>query len=270
MDSAAIYRAEVVHTRTGRVRHRLRHSVFYLYLDLDRLEAAARGTRLFSVNAFNLLSFFDRDHGTRDGRPVKAWVEEHLRRAGLYDPEGRICLLALPRLLGYVFNPLSVYYCFDRSGTLVAVLHEVRNTFGELHGYLLPATPGPDGTVRQAIPKGFHVSPFIEMSASYRFRLAPPGEQLDFRISESVADGSGLTALLRGRRRPFTDRELLAAMLSMPFMTLKVMAAIHWHAARLWLKGATFHAKPRRPAEDVTLQAPSAPHPEGTANRIAG
>lgn len=270
MDRPAIYRAEVLHTRTGRVRHRLRHSVFYLYLDLDRLEDDARKTRLFSVNRFNLLSFFDRDHGTRDGRPVKAWVERQLRRAGLFDPHGRIFLLTLPRLLGYVFNPLSVYYCFDRSEKLIAVLHEVRNTFGELHGYLLPAVPGADGVVRQTARKNFHVSPFIEMSALYRFRLTPPGEELDFRISESVADGSGLTALLRGRRRPFTDRELLAAVLSMPFMTLKVMTAIHWHAVRLWLKGASFHAKPKRPADDVTLEPPPERGPQTVVNRPAG
>ena len=270
MDSPSIYRSEVVHTRTGRVQYRLRHSVFYLYLDLDRLEDTARGTRLFSINSFNLLSFFDLDHGTRDGRPIKAWVEEQLRRAGLFDPEGRICLLTLPRLLGYVFNPLSVYYCFDRSETLIAVLHEVRNTFGEMHGYLLPALPGSDGIVRQTIPKSFYVSPFIQMSACYRFRLTLPGETLDFRISESVADGSGLTALLRGRRRPFTDREILAAVLPMPFMTLKVMVAIHWHALRLWLKGATLHTKPRQPAEDVTLQPPPVHRPDSAANRPIG
>ena len=270
MASPAIYRAEVVHTRTGRVRHRLRHSVFYLYLDLDRLEETARGTRLFSVNRFNLLSFFDQDHGARDGRPVKAWVEAQLKGAGLFDAQGRIFLLTLPRLLGYVFNPLSVYYCFDRSGKLIAVLHEVRNTFGELHGYLLPAIPGKDGIVRQSVAKGFHVSPFIDMSACYRFRLVPPGEELDFRISESVADGSGLMALLRGRRRPFTDGELLASVLAMPFMTLKVTAAIHWHAARLWLKGARFRAKPKRPADAVTRQSPPAKGPEPAANRPTG
>jgi DUF1365 family protein len=270
MDEAAIYRAEVIHTRTGRVRHRLRHTVFYLYLDLDRLGETADATRLFSVNRFNLLSFFDRDYGARDGRPVKAWVEGHLRRAGLYDPKGKIFLLTLPRLLGYAFNPLSVYYCFDRAGNLSAVLHEVRNTFGELHGYLLPARPGADGIVRQTARKAFHVSPFIEMSARYHFRLTPPGEELDFRIVESVADGSRLTAVLRGRRRAFTDREVVAAVLSMPLMTLKVIAAIHWHAVRLWLKGAAFHRKPAPTADDVTLDARPVPVSEPAANRHAG
>ncbi len=255
MPSASIYRAEVVHARSGPVRHRLRHAVFYLYLDLDRVEETAGRSRLFSCNHFNLLSFFDRDHGARDGRPVKAWVEEELERAGLHDPKGRIFLLTLPRILGYVFNPLSIYYCFDRRDRLAAVLYEVRNTFGELHGYLLPASPGADGAVRQETPKRFHVSPFLGMTARYSFRVAPPGEVLDVRIRESAAGGAGLTALLRGRRRPFNDRELLAAVLSMPFMTLKVMAAIHWHAARLWLKGARFHAKPEAPADLVSADA---------------
>ncbi|MDX1484194.1 MAG: DUF1365 domain-containing protein [Alphaproteobacteria bacterium] len=255
MPSSAIYRTEVIHARTGDVRHRLRHSVFYLYLDLGKLDEAAVKTRLFSVNRFNLLSFFDRDHGARDGTPVKAWVEDQLKRAGLFDPEGRICLLTLPRLLGYVFNPLSVYYCFDRNGALIAVLHEVRNTFGELHGYLLPAHVGDDGIVRQSTDKRFHVSPFIDMAALYQFRLMVPDERLDFRVCERSAAGAGLKALMRGTRRPLTDRELLAAVLSMPLMTVKVIAAIHWHALRLWLKGAPLHAKPRRPADDVTLEA---------------
>lgn len=255
MPSPALYRTEVIHARSGDVRHRLRHSVFYLYLDLARLEETAARTRLFSVNRFNLLSFYDRDHGARDGSPVKAWVEGQLRHAGLFDPEGRICLLTLPRLLGYVFNPLSVYYCFDRDDKLIAVLHEVRNTFGELHGYLLPARVGKDGIVRQTAAKRFHVSPFIDMAARYRFRLNVPGERLDFRISERSLGGAALKALMRGRRRTFTDNELFAAVLSMPLMTLKVIAAIHWHAIRLWLKGAPFYAKPRRPAGDVTAEA---------------
>jgi DUF1365 family protein len=165
MPEGAIYRAQVTHTRAGKVRHRFRHSVFYLYLDLHVLDDFADRSRLFSHNRFNLLSFFDRDHGCRDGRPVRGWVEDQLKRAGLFDAEGRICLLTLPRMFGYAFNPLSVYYCFDRDDKLTAVLHEVRNTFGELHGYLLPAHPSPQGLVRQETAKGFYVSPFIQSHA---------------------------------------------------------------------------------------------------------
>jgi DUF1365 family protein len=253
MDDAALYRAEVTHARSGRIRHRLRHSVFYLYLDLDRLERTARRCRFFSCNRFNLVSFYDRDHGSRDGRPVREWINDQLDRAGLHDPRGRVFLLTLPRILGFVFNPLSVYYCFDRNERLIAVLYEVRNTFGELHGYLLPARPSLAGVVQQETDKRFHVSPFIGMKARYRFRLNIPGERLTLGIAETIADGGGLTACLVGRRRPFGDAQLLRALVAMPLMTLKVVAAIHLHAVRLWLRGARFYRKPPVPYELVTF-----------------
>ncbi len=253
MNDAALYRAEVTHARFGRVRHKLRHSVFYLYLDLARLDQVAQTCRFFSYNRFNLISFFDGDHGALDGQPAKAWVEGYLKRAGLYDPQGRIFLLALPRVLGYVFNPLSVYYCFDRDGQLRAVMHEVRNTFGELHGYLLPAVATAEGVVHQEADKHFYVSPFMAMKARYRFRLNLPGKKLILGIRESGADGTGLAACLVGARRSLDDWQILGAVLAMPLMTLKVISSIHLHAVRLWLKGATFHRKPPAPDEAVTL-----------------
>lgn len=259
MPEQAIYRAEVTHARSGAVRHRLRHEVFYLYVDLDRLPDMDRRLRVFSHNRFNLLGLYDRDHGPRDGRALKPWVEEHLKRAGLYDPGGRICLLSLPRILGYAFNPLSVYYCYDSAGALIAVLHEVRNTFGEMHAYLLPAHPDAGGVVHQETAKQFHVSPFIAMAARYRFRLTVPGARLTLGIRETMDDGSTLTAILAGHRVPLTDRALLRAVGAMPWMTVKVIAAIHWHGARLWLKGARYHRKPPPPEETVTVDAAHAP-----------
>ena len=253
MADSAIYRAEVTHTRSGPIRHRLRHSVFYLYLDLNKLDDVAGQSRIFSHNRFNLLSFFDSDHGDRDGKPIGVWIDAQLKRADLFDPEGHIYLLTLPRILGYAFNPLSVYYCFDRHNHLIAVLHEVRNTFGELHGYLLRAQPSPEGRVRQETAKRFHVSPFLGMTAHYWFRLNVPAEVLTVGIRETTEEGVGLMAFLRGHRRPLTDWELLRAVIAMPLMTIKVMASIHIHAVRLWLKGATFHRKPPAPQQTVTI-----------------
>ncbi len=261
MPEPALYRAEVTHARAGAVRHRLRHSVFYLFLELGRLEETSQRLRLFSYNRFNLLSFFDRDHGARDGGRIGGWIEEQLRHAGLWDPEGRIFLLTLPRILGYVFNPLSVYYCFDRDDRLVAVLHEVRNTFGELHGYLIPAQADAAGVIRQQAAKRFHVSPFIDMAGQYRFRLTIPGDALSLGIRETTAAGIGLTACLRGRRHPLTDGQLARALLAMPLMTFKVMAAIHLHALGLWLKGARFHRKPPPPRDSVSVGAMPAAGP---------
>jgi DUF1365 family protein len=222
MHDPAIYRAEVTHTRTGPIRHRLRHSVFYLYLDLYKLDDFARRSRIFSRNHFNLLSFFDRDHGCRDGRPIAVWVETQLKHAGFFDPQGRIFLLTLPRILGYVFNP------------------------------------SPQGLVHQETAKRFYVSPFMGMDALYRFRLNIPAEVLMIGIRATTVEGIGLAAFLRGRQRPLTDWELLRAVFAMPFMTVNVIASIHIHAMRLWLKGAIFHRKPPAPRQTVTID-PSEP-----------
>lgn len=253
---SGLYMGRVVHVRHKPVRHRLVHRVFFLLLDLDRLDDLDRGLRLFTHDRAGLLSFHQCDHGPRDGSSLKAWVESHLIEAGLHDPEGRIMIACFPRLWGYVFNPLSVYYCFDSKGHLTAALHEVRNTFGELHGYLLPVKQdnGARGChIRQEIAKDFHVSPFIPMAASYVFRLNRPGKRLTLSIEDHFDGGIGLTALLMGRREPLTDRALASAVTRHPLMTVKVIAAIHWHALRLWLKGVPFFRKPPAPDRTVTI-----------------
>jgi DUF1365 family protein len=228
-----------MHVRHRPVRHRFTYRVFFLLLDLDKLDTLAGRLSLFSHNRFGLLSLHDSDHGPRDGTPLKPWIEEQLRAAGRYDPEGKVFLACFPRMWGYVFNPLSVYYCYDRHGDLTAVLHEVRNTFGELHGYLLPVSQsgGTDGvTVRQFVAKDFYVSPFIPMVARYHFRLNRPGTRVILGIQAHFDGDLGLSAVLTGRRRPLGDRTLAAAVAAHPLMTLKVIAAIHWQALRLWLK----------------------------------
>jgi DUF1365 family protein len=167
-----------------------------------------------------------------------------------------IRLLCLPRLFGYVFNPLSIYFCADAAGRLRAILYEVKNTFGQQHCYLLPvATDHPaDRPVSQTVAKNFYVSPFIEMGATYRFRIRPPDGRLAIAIAENVAEGRQLVATQTGRRAAFTDGNLLRALLLFPLITLTVMAAIHWQALLLWLKGARYHSRPAPPVHDVTLQ----------------
>lgn len=256
---SALYVGRVMHTRHRPVRHRLAYRVFFLLLDLDRIDALAARLRLFAHNRFGVLGFSDRDHGGRDGGAIKPWVEDALRGAGMHDPQGRIYVACFPRMWGYVFNPLSVFYCYDRHGILRAVLYEVRNTFGEMHGYLLPVPDGAGsgpGAFRQSVDKVFHVSPFIPMTARYDFRLTLPGEKLSVAINDSFDGGLGLSAVLIGRRRALTDRALAAAVAAHPLMMLKVVAAIHWHALRLWLKGVRVQRKPAPPPVDITVGAP--------------
>lgn len=259
--SAALYTGRVVHKRVRPVAHELDYRVFSLFLDIDDIDGDVAKSRLLARNRFAPLAFHDRDHGPRDGGPLRPWVEAKLREKGLDLGGGPIRLLCFPRMWGYVFNPLSVYFCYDPNGALRAVLYEVSNTFGEWHGYLLPVAAGtsadgppPDGPpFEQEADKVFHVSPFLPVEGRYRFRLRPPGEGLSMLIR--FIDGNGqdvLTASHTGQRKPLTAGSLLSALLAHPFMTWKVIAAIHWEALRLWLKGVAVFPKPARPESDVT------------------
>lgn len=245
-DGACLYVGRVMHLRLRPVRHRFAYRVFSLLLDLDRIDAALGGLRWLSYNRFNLLSFHDRDHGPRDGRPLRPWAAAELARAGLDLGGGPIRLLCFPRVLGYVFNPLSVYFCHHADGRLGAVIHQVHNTFGEQHCYVLPVDPAraPGTPVHQSCAKAFYVSPFIGMTACYRFRLHEPDARLSLSIREQVPEGELLVASLTGRRVALSDRALLRAFATHPLMTLKVIGAIHWEALRLWRKGVPCYRRP--------------------------
>lgn len=246
-----LYRTEVMHRRLFPVRYRFVYPVFSLLLDLDALDGLP--SRLLSVGRFNLLSFHPRDHGPRDGSPLKPWIERLLGARGIDLAGGRVQLLCFPRILGYGFNPLSLWYCHHADGTLRAVLAEVSNTFGEHHCYLLTEDGRTeDRPLRADAPKCFHVSPLIGMEARYRFSLAPPGERLAVVIREYQDGRLMLVATQTGRGEPLNDRALLRALARTPLMTFKVMWAIHWQALRIWLKGAPFHTKPEPPHQEVT------------------
>ena len=245
MAGEALYLGRVMHARLRPFRHRFAYRVFTCLFDVDALPALGRRMRLFSHNRFNLFSFHDRDHGARDGSALRPWVEARLAEAGIELAGGAIRLLCFPRLLGYVFNPLSIFFCHAPDGRLAAIVYEVKNTFGDQHCYVLAVGAGDDGApVVQRTDKIFYVSPFIEMDCTYRFRLNAPDERLAVLIRQTDPKGELLVATLTGTRRPLDDRQLLGAFLRHPLMTLKVIAAIHWEALRLWLKGARLVPRP--------------------------
>jgi DUF1365 family protein len=234
---SAIYRGPVVHERVRPKRHRLRYNVFMLLLDLDELPELDRQYPLFGYNRRAPLAFLDRDHGPTTGDPLRPWVEDRLREAGLTPDGGAIRLLCYPRIFGYVFNPISVYFCYRRDGALAAVLYEVCNTFRERHTYVIPVDRSDRAVLRQSCEKSLYVSPFIGMDAVYHFRIVPPGDGVNVVIRQDDDDGLLLAASFRGERTPLTLRALAGCLFRFPMMTLKIMAAIHWEAMLLWLKG---------------------------------
>jgi uncharacterized protein len=237
---AALYFGEVMHARLKPIGHRFSYRVMSLLIDLDQLEAADRRSLLFGVNRAALYSFHERDHGARDGSSLRDYAKRCAARHDVDLTGGRVRLLCYPRLLGYTFNPLSVYFCDRADGTLAFMIYEVRNTFGEIHAYALPVRPGEitKAGLRQQHEKLFYVSPFIEMAMRYHFRVLPPGERVKLRILETDGHEPLLAATFSGSRRALTTSALLRAFISLPLVTLKIVAAIHWEAMRLWLKGA--------------------------------
>lgn len=241
-----LYEGVVVHRRLRPVRHHFRYRVFSLLLDLDELPEIARRSRLLRIERPGILSFRAVDHGARDGAPLAPWARAHFAAAGIADV-ARIELLCFPRLWGFVFNPLSVYFAYDVNDELTGILYEVKNTFGGQHAYVLPAGPAArgaaDGRIRHGADKSFYVSPFIDMAASYHFALRPPADTLELVIRETDQNGLFFTASQTGVRRPLADRDLAACLLRNLAMTFKVIGGIHVEALRLWLKGAPYHAK---------------------------
>ena len=252
---SALYAGVVGHKRLTPFRHAFRYRVYSLYVDLDALPTLHRRLRLFSYNRPNLFSFHDRDHGPRDGSGLRPWIDAQLARAGVDLTGGRVMLLCFPRVLGYVFNPLSVWFCFHADGGLRAILYEVRNTFGESHCYLMPlgTEAADDRCQSHRAAKRFYVSPFLDMDAHYRFRAAIPADRLDMSIVLAGPAGPLMVAHQQGARRPLADRTLLRLFVARPLMTLKVITAIHLQALRLWRKGARVRPRGSPPRAAVTV-----------------
>lgn len=243
-----------MHKRSAVAAHAFVYPVAFLRIPLTQLRSGRRWAGLFGINRAAVFAFHERDHGARDGSPLLPWLRRLLAEQGVDFALGEVVLQTFPRLFAYVFNPVSFWFCHDTEGQLRAVLCEVNNTFGESHNYLVrhaDLRPIVSGEVLEA-SKVFHVSPFFPVSGNYRFRfLAQPGQagvNIEYRKDGQLA----LLAHVGGRARPLAAARLLGALLRFPFMTLGVMARIHWHALLLWRKGAIFHRKPNPPLERTT------------------
>lgn len=248
---SALYVGSVLHRRLRPRKHDLRYRVFWLLLDVDSLKDIAARSLLLSFNRFNLFSIHEKDYGDRSGRPLRPQVEAAMREAGIEPDGGRILLLTMPRVLGYGFNPLSVYFCHRRDGELAAILYEVSNTFGQRHSYMLPVeTSG--AVVRQSVGKRFYVSPFMDMDLSYAFRVRRPDDRIAVSIRCDDWEGAVLLASLMGTRKPLNNATLLSAFVTHPLLTLKVVTGIHWEALFLWAKGIGLRKRPPPPEQPLT------------------
>lgn len=259
--ASGLFVGVVNHERFTPRRHQLRYRMFQTLLDLDEIPALASGRRWFSHNRFNLFSFHDRDHGDGQSAPLRSYVERVLAAGGVTQNGGQVLLLCMPRIFGHVFNPLSIYFCHDADGAISAMIYEVNNTFGQRHSYLIPAAPDRSGgDIIQSCDKALYVSPFMDMAMTYDFRVTPPGDRIATTIHGRGVDGELIIAAsFSGARRALSDRNLLATLIHYPLLTLKVVAAIHWEAVKLALKGLRLRPRPPAPSQPISVAAPPRP-----------
>lgn len=249
--TSCIYFGHVMHQRMKPFRHGFRYRIFTLLIDLDELPELQKKIGIISYNKFNIFGIYDRDHASRDGQPIRPWVLKHAREKGVDLDGGKIHMLCFPRLFGYVFNPLTIYFCKNREGRLAAVFYEVKNTFGEQHSYFLTAPEG-EAAVQHDHPKNFYVSPFIPMEAHYHFTVKDPGDRLSVLIRQKDKEGDLLLATWTGRKSPLNRTHLVRALVLFPFQAFYVMFAIHWQALKIGLKGGRYYSRPKMPDKEVS------------------
>jgi DUF1365 family protein len=256
--NSCLYECSVMHHRLLPKEHHFEHSIFMFYLDLDELDQVAQKLFLFGRNRSNFYSFRDADHLPTGSGNLKENVLAYLSRNGVDVTEiKRIMLLTLPRVLGYVFNPVSFYFCFNAKGAPVCAIAEVGNTFREMKLFLLRREEMTENQLfRQITPKHFYVSPFSNLDLSFDFKLRPPGEKLEIHVDDCDGNEKTLMTTLTGRRAALTNARLSWFSLKYPLVTLKVIFLIHWHALLLYLKKVPFHRKAANPAMQCDVLNP--------------
>ena len=248
-----IYSGNVVHKRFKPKEHFFKYKVFSLFIDLSEIKEIEKKISFFSYNKFNLISFFDKDHGDRNGTSLVEWVKNNLKKSGLYTREIKIKLLCYPRIFGYVFNPLSIFFVYNSKSSLIAILYEVKNTYGEQHTYVFKTNPN-EKTIQNSCEKKFYVSPFMDLSSKYYFKILDPQNKLSVVIDQRDKEGKLLFASQDGIRSELSSKNLILSYIKHPLMTFKIISAIHFEALRLWMKGIKLIKKGKKIKNNITIE----------------
>ena len=254
INSSCIYNGQVIHKRFKPKEHFFKYKVFSLLLDLSELSLLDRELKIFSYNKFNILSFYDIDHGPRDGTSLISWVKENLNNNNINSNEIRIKLLCYPRVWGYIFNPLSIFFVYDKNSKLISILYEVKNTFGEQHTYVFKIDKD-NQLFEHSCKKKFHVSPFIEMNCLYYFKILKPTDKLSVVINQNDDSGKLLFASQDGLKNELNNKNLMISYISNPLMSFKIIGAIHFEAFKLWIKGIKYVKKKFKIKNNITFES---------------
>ena len=249
--NSCIYNGEVNHTRFKPVKHFLNYKTFSLFIDLDEIQQLDKSISIFSHNKFNIFSFYNKDHGDRDGNCLKKWVISNLQKYKIEGNISKIKILCYPRIFGYVFNPLSIFYCYEND-KLKSIFYEVKNTFNEQHTYIFKIKDGEE--IKQKCKKKFYVSPFMDMETFYNFKLIDPSQRLSVMIKQTDAEGTVLTATQTGDKKEFNFKQLLINFFRYPLMTLKIISSIHFEALLLWKKGAIYRKRDKKVFNNLSYE----------------
>ena len=253
MIKSSIYNGQVIHKRFKPKVHSFRYDVFSLLIDLSELETLDKQVNFFSYNKFNWISFYDKDHGDRDGSSLINWVNKNLKKNNISTEKIKIKILCYPRIFGFVFNPLSVFYVYNSNENLISILYEVKNTFGEQHTYIFRIEKDAN-LIQNNCSKKFHVSPFIQMNCNYFFRLLKPGNKISVIIDQYENEDKILYASQDGIRTDFNTKYLVKSYIKHPIMTFKIIIAIHYEAFKLWTKGIKFVKKNIKIKNNITFE----------------
>ena len=249
--NSCIYNGIVKHQRFKPIKHSLNYKTFSLLIDLDEIESLAKKISIFSLNKFNIFSFYNIDHGARDGSSLKNWVLKNIKKFNVCHNITKIKLLCYPRIFGYVFNPLSIFYCYENKD-LKAIFYEVKNTFNEQHTYIFKIKNNEN--IEQKCKKKFYVSPFMDMETYYNFKLINPNEKLSVFIKQTDKKDIILTATQTGDKKEFTFKQLIFNFIKYPFMTIKIITSIHYEALLLWKKGAIYRKRDKKIINNLTYE----------------